>query len=155
MLDFQRSVYITVYLYSRETIKLVREGFKKIIFVYISQMGEGGLPPPMKIINFPPPKKGKNKLGFINHFKEWFCCEVCDYNSQEETWSTHNNFVSVVITCKSIIAIVFFYLTKTICLEQKKSFLVWRKCSYWGWRKLFQSYYCLWWRCSHSRSEYS
>ena len=42
MLGFLRSVYITVYLYSRETIKLVREGFKKIIFVYITQMGEGG-----------------------------------------------------------------------------------------------------------------
>ena len=40
--------------------------------------------------------------------KEWFHCEVCDYDFQKETKHTQNNFVSVLITCKSIIGIVFF-----------------------------------------------
>ena len=41
---------------------------------------------------------------------EWFHCEVYDYDFQKSTRSTQNNFVSIVITCKSIIG-------KTICVK--------------------------------------
>ena len=51
-------------------------------------------------------------LPFLKKCIEWFHCEVYDYDFQKGTRSTQNNFVSIVITCKSIIG-------KTICVKKR------------------------------------
>jgi len=51
-------------------------------------------------------------LNFLKACKEWVHFEVCDHNSHKETRSTQNNFLRVVITCKSIIGIVFINLRR-------------------------------------------
>ena len=44
--------------------------------------------------------------------KVQFYCELCDYMCRQ------NSFMTIVITCKSIIEIVFFNLTKTIYIQK-------------------------------------
>ena len=46
---------------------------------------------------------------------------ICDYDFQKETRSTQNNCVSIVITCKSIIGIVFFNLSKSIYIKKGRN----------------------------------
>ena len=57
-------------------------------------------------------------LPFLKEFKEWFHCGVCEYYFQKNTRSAQNNFVSIVNTCKSIIGITFFNLSKTIYVKK-------------------------------------